>query len=139
MKKRNSERRCRLINLPIHTDERGNLCVLQYDQYVPFKPERTFWVWGVPTGMSRGGHAHVYSSQVHVCMGGTARVKTHDGKKEEIFVLDSPNKGLLTGPMVWGEFELSSPTAFFIVVSSHNYDENDYVRNYNEFLRLSRE
>ena len=130
--------KCRLIEFPVHADGRGNLCVLQYDQHIPFKPERTFWVWNVPQWVSRGGHAHAHSSQIHICVGGTAKVKTHDGEKEETFVLDSPNKGLFTEPMVWGEFELSSPNAFLIVISSHTYDKEDYIKDYNEFLRLSR-
>jgi len=131
-------KKCRIIKFPTYTDKRGNLCVLQYNKYVPFKPKRTFWVWGTPTGTIRGGHAHKKSTQIHFCLNGKATITTHDGRKKQTFVLDSPSKGLLVEPMVWGEFKLSSPKACFIVVSSHNYTDKDYIKDFNKFLKLAK-
>lgn len=136
MKKSQIMKKCQLVEFPVHKDERGNLCVLQYNKYVPFKPARTFWVWGVPKGQQRGEHAHRYSTQIHVCLHGTATIKMNDGENKEIFILDSPSKGLLVQPMVWGGFELSSQDSCLVVISSHDYDSVDYIKDFDEFLSL---
>ncbi len=119
-------------------DDRGSLTVMQEGRDCPFHMRRLFMVYNVPTGVKRGGHAHHESLQIHFCLGGTAKISLDDGRKKAEIILDSPNKGLFVQPLVWSEFELSSPQTSLVVASSDAYDEKDYIRDYKKFLKLVR-
>lgn len=104
---------------------------------VPFQIQRLFWIYNTPANTVRGNHAHREGWQAHICLNGSASIKLDDGQSKEEVLLDSPSSGLVIGPMVWHSFSLS-PGATLFVMTSNLYDERDYIRNYEEFLRLVR-
>ena len=127
-----------VLSITTKVDERGSLTFLQ-EGGCPFTMKRIFVVYNVPKGTRRGGHAHIDSWQMHFCINGFARVWLDDGKEKKEFLLNSPSMGLLVAPLVWSEFELSSPNTSLIVASSNLYSEKDYIRNHEEFLEAIRE
>ncbi len=132
----NTQEKWKIVPVPKIDDERGSLTFLEEGSDCPFTVKRVFIIYNVPAGMKRGGHAHRGSWQIHFCLGGTAKILLDDGKNKQEVLLDSPDKGLLVHPLVWSEFELSSPQASLVVASSDKYDAKDYIRNYEEFKKL---
>jgi UDP-2-acetamido-3-amino-2,3-dideoxy-glucuronate N-acetyltransferase len=122
--------------LPQVTDMRGNLSVGEFERQIPFKAERYFLVYDVPTAETRGEHAHRECHQFLLAIKGTVHVVADDGKNREEFVLDKPNLGLHLPPMTWGIQYRYSSDAVLLVFASHYYDAADYIRNYDDFVRL---
>ena len=125
-----------LHNLKQVIDIRGNLSVGQFGVAVPFKPERYFLVYDVPTAQTRGEHAHHACHQFLVVVKGSVHVVADDGSNRQEFILDKPNLGLYLPPMVWGIQYRYSSDAVLMVFASHYYDADDYIRDYSEFKAL---
>jgi acetyltransferase-like isoleucine patch superfamily enzyme/dTDP-4-dehydrorhamnose 3,5-epimerase-like enzyme len=126
-----------LIKLPTHVDLRGSLTVGEFDKHIPFIPKRIFAVYDVPTGHVRGEHAHHQQHQLLVCIKGSCTVVVDDGQRSEEYILDSPDEGLHIPPMVWATQYKYSKDAVLLVFASDNYDPEDYIRDYDEFVRLT--
>lgn len=118
-------------------DDRGSLVALEGKKTVPFVIQRVYYLFATKPGVARGFHAHKKLQQVAVCVTGRCRMVLDDGCQREEVWLDSPTKGLLIGNMVWREMHDFSPDCVLLVLASEHYDEADYIRNYNDFLRLA--
>jgi dTDP-4-dehydrorhamnose 3,5-epimerase-like enzyme len=128
----------RLIDLPKITDRRGNLTFLEGMKHVPFDIKRIYYLYDVPGGESRGGHAHRITQQFMVSMSGCFDVLLKDGRREEIFTLNRSYYGLYIPQMTWRELFNFSSGAVCLVVASTPYSESDYIRNFDEFLNIVR-
>lgn len=123
-------------NLPAFVDMRGDLTAAEFEKHLPFPPRRFFLVYSVPTEKIRGEHAHRKCAQFLVCARGSVRCLADDGATRQEFLLDRPNLGLYLPPMTWGTQFNYSADAVLLVFASHAYDAADYVRTYDEFLKL---
>ena len=129
----------RLIELPKFTDPRGNLSVIEELKDIPFKIERTYWIYDVPGGETRGGHAYKENQEFIVALSGSFDVVLDDGKEKKTFSLNRSYNGLYVPKGMWREMENFSTNSLALVLSSTRYDVNDYIRDYEEFLRMKRE
>lgn len=132
---------CRLasfIELPVVSDPRGNLSFIESDRQVPFPIERVYYLYDVPAGAMRAGHAHLALHQLLIPLSGSFDVRLHNGSQEEVHTLNRPNIGLYIGPMTWRELENFSSGAVCLVLASTPYDEADYIRDFEEFLARAR-
>ncbi len=120
------------------SDIRGSLSVGEFDVDIPFLAKRYFMVYDVPTAETRGEHAHHVCHQFLVAVKGVVHVVADDGRNREEFVLDKPNVGIYLPPMTWGIQYRYSPDAMLLVFASDYYDGDDYIRDYDEFLKLAR-
>lgn len=125
----------RLIDLPRITDPRGNLTVAEGMDMVPFDIKRAYWVYDVPGGESRGGHAHKHLSQVLIAVSGSFSVTLDNGREHASFLLNHPWQGLLIEPNTWRTLDDFSSGAVCLVLASDHYEETDYIYDYNEFLK----
>lgn len=125
-----------LIQLPKFLDSRGNLSVIEEFKEIPFKIERTYWVYDVPGGEARGGHAYQENQEFIVAMSGSFDVILDDGKEKQTFHLNRSYYGLYVPKGIWREMENFSTNSLALVLSSTKYDVNDYIRDYHEFLKL---
>ncbi|NLV31952.1 MAG: WxcM-like domain-containing protein [Acidobacteria bacterium] len=125
-----------LHRLPRFSDLRGSVTVGEFDRSVPFAVKRYFLVFDVPGGEARGGHAHRQCRQFLVCARGSCAVVADDGRDRQEFALDRPDLGLHLPPMVWSVQHRYSPDALLLVFASHYYDADDYIRDYDGFLRI---
>jgi dTDP-4-dehydrorhamnose 3,5-epimerase-like enzyme len=123
-----------LIELPKIIDVRGNLSVVENCKEIPFDIRRVYWLYEVPIGELRGGHAHTDLQQVLIAVHGSFDVTVDDGKKRETFTLKRPNQGLYIGDNIWREMSDFSDGAVCLVLASKPYDTTGYIRNYDEFL-----
>ena len=125
-----------VYELPLIKDLRGNLSVGEFSRSVPFTPQRYFLVFDVPSGKVRGEHAHRQCHQFLVCIKGSCYVVADDGCHRQEILLDRPNKGVHLPPMVWGVQYKYSPDTVLLVFASDYYEADDYIRDYDEFVRL---
>ncbi len=127
---------CNILVLNKIHNNAGNITVIESDINVPFAIKRAYYLYDVPGGESRGGHAHKQLYQLIVAASGSFDVLLDDGINKKIVKLNRPNYGLLVVPGMWRElFEFSSG-AICLVLTSHIYDESDYIRDYDEFVNL---
>lgn len=119
--------------LPKHGDQRGTLCVAEQQKDVPFGIKRCFWMYGVPEGKGRGGHAHKTLQQFVIPMSGSFEITLDDGKETKTFLLDSPDRGLLIDTGVWAELKNFSADAVCLVLASDVFKEEDYLGTREEF------
>ncbi len=124
-----------LIGIPQRGDARGQLSVAELGGALPFVVRRAYWIHGTQPGVSRGFHAHKKLRQLCVCVAGSVRISLFDGRSEESVVLDSPTRGLLIGPGLWREMHDFSPDCVLMVFADAEYDESDYIRDRQEFIR----
>jgi dTDP-4-dehydrorhamnose 3,5-epimerase-like enzyme len=113
-----------IIDLKTFTDARGNLTVIE--NVLPFNIRRVFYIYGVDRSI-RGGHRHHKTIQAAICIKGRCRIYNHDGEKEEVFLLNKPNKCLLLECRDWHKMYAFSKNAILMVLASENFDENDYI------------
>ena len=126
-----------LHTFPLIHDLRGNLSVGEFESEIPFKPERYFTVFGVPSKEVRGEHAHKQCQQFLLCLSGSCNVLVDDGENREEFTLDAPNRGIYLPAMTWGVQYKYSKDAVLLVFASDYYDADDYIRDYSEFKKMS--
>ena len=124
-----------LIDFPKITDPRGNLTVAQAHTDVPFAIKRAYWVYDVPAGECRGGHAHKLCKEVLIALSGSFHVTVDNGEEQKTVLLNHPYQGLLIDTDVWRTLDDFSSGAVCLVLASEPFDEDDYIREYNDFLR----
>jgi hypothetical protein len=126
---------CRIIELPKITERRGNLTFIEGGRHVPFEIRRVYYLYDVPGGAERGGHAHKALHQLIIAMSGSFDVILDDGYEKKRFHLNRSYYGLYVCPMIWRELDNFSSGSVCVVLASNLYDESDYFRDYNPFLR----
>lgn len=127
---------CTIIELDKHhSDRKGNLTVVENNKEVPFEVHRTYYLYDVPGGESRGAHAHRELSQLIIAASGSFTVTLDDGKVKRTFVLNRPYQGLYVVPGIWRTLDDFSSGAVCLVLASQGYDTGDYIRDYNDFIR----
>ncbi len=124
-----------LVDIPQHGDARGQLAVAELGGALPFVVRRIYWIYGTKPGVSRGFHAHKKLRQFCVCVAGSVRLILFDGRREETVILDSSAKGLLIGPGLWREMHDFSADCILMVLADAEYDEADYIRDREAFVR----
>jgi dTDP-4-dehydrorhamnose 3,5-epimerase-like enzyme len=120
-------------------DERGSLVALEANKNVPFDIKRVYCIFGAKEGVSRGFHAHRNLNQVAVCVTGSCRFTLDNGKQREEIVLNDSTKGVLIQNLTWREIHDFSPDCVLMVLASEYFDEADYIRDYDDFLRVVNE
>jgi dTDP-4-dehydrorhamnose 3,5-epimerase-like enzyme len=128
----------RIINLPKITDHRGNLTFIEGNRHIPFAVRRVYYLYDVPAGAVRGGHAHKKLEQLVIAASGSFTVVIDDGAKRRKFFLNRPHYGLYIPRMVWRELEDFSSGSICVVLASEEYDESDYYRSHKVFLKAYR-
>jgi len=129
---------CSLLTLPRHSERSGSLTSLENSKDIPFDVKRIFYLYDIPGGENRGGHAHKECHQMLVAASGAFDVKVSDGKNEKIYRLDRPYYGLHVPPGVWAEELNFSSGSICLVLTSHEFDESDYWRKYSDYLAFKR-
>ena len=127
-----------IIELPKILDKRGNLSIIEEFKNIPFKIERTYWIYDVPGGESRGGHAYRENEEFIVALSGSFDVVLDDGNNKKIFSLNRSYYGLYVPKGLWREMNNFSTNSLALILSSSVYEEKDYIRDYNEFLKMKR-
>lgn len=126
----------RWLSFPSLGDDRGSLVALEANKTIPFKIKRVYYIFGTKENVTRGLHAHKALKQVMLCISGRCKVTLDDGSIRESTILSSATKGLLIEGLIWREMCDFSPDCVLLVIASELYDENDYVRNYQDFKGL---
>nr|WP_278480394.1 FdtA/QdtA family cupin domain-containing protein [Hoylesella nanceiensis] len=124
-----------MIELPRITDPRGNLTVAEANKNIPFDIKRVYWLYDVPGGECRGGHAHKQIKEILIAVSGSFHVTLDNGKEKQTFLLNHPYQGLLIDTKTWRTLDDFSSGAVCVVLASDFYDENDYIYDYNDFLQ----
>lgn len=128
-----------LIELPKFLDQRGNLSFVQNNTQIPFEIKRTYWLFDVPGGECRGGHAYRETEEVVIALSGSFDVIVDDGQTKQKFTLNRSYYGLYIPKGVWREMENFSTNSLALEFASTNFDKSDYIRNYDEFLNLKKD
>jgi dTDP-4-dehydrorhamnose 3,5-epimerase-like enzyme len=127
----------RKINLPVVEDTRGNLAFIQEDA-IPFVFKRVYYLFDVPSTAFRGGHSHIIQSEFLISLSGSFEVVTDDGNTKTTYLLNKPNFGLYIPKGIWRELQNFSSGAVCLVLASDVFEEEDYIRDYNEFLKATK-
>ena len=130
---------CRLIDLPVITDPRGNLTFIECNRHIPFEIKRVYYLYDVPGGAERAGHGHKKLEQFVIAMSGSFDIVLDDGFQKKRFHLNRSYQGLYVCPMMWRNIDNFSGGSVCMVLASDFYDEADYFRHYPEFIRAARE
>jgi hypothetical protein len=125
-----------IIELQKITDPRGNLTVAEAGQNVPFNIARAYWVYDVPGGESRGGHAHKHLKQLVVALSGSFTVTLDDAHQQRKYLLNHPYQALLIDEGTWRTLDDFSSGAVCLVLASEPFEEEDYIRDYDEFIKI---
>lgn len=128
----------KIIALPKILDERGNLSFFENEKQVPFSIARVYWIYDVPGGEVRGGHAYKTLQEVIIALSGSFDVVLNDGKEEKTFSLNRSYTGLYIPSMIWRRLENFSTNSLALIAADQPYNEKDYIRNYEEFSALKR-
>ncbi len=127
--------KCRIVNFPRITDIRGNLSFIEENRQIPFQIKRVYYLYDVPSGATRGGHAHKALEQLVIALSGSFDVVLDDGTKRRTFFLNRPHYGLYIPPRIWRELENFSSNSVALSLVSQLYDESDYIRDYKAFKK----
>lgn len=127
----------KLIDLPKIPDRRGNLSFIEGDAHIPFTIARSYWIYDVPGGEKRGGHAYRENEEFVVALSGSFDVVLHDGEQEYRFHLNRSYYGVYIPKMMWRALENFSTNSLALVLSSTIYDVHDYIRDFDEFSKLA--
>ncbi|AWJ98875.1 WxcM-like domain-containing protein [Escherichia coli] len=128
----------KLIPLQAHGDERGSLIALEEENNIPFEIKRVYYMFNTTQGVRRGLHAHRKLKQIAIAVRGSCRFVLDDGRERVEILLDNPCQGLLIDSCIWREMYDFSKDCVLMVLADSHYDENDYIRNYEEFLKVMR-
>lgn len=129
---------CSLLEISKINNEAGNLTILENGLNIPFDVKRIYYLYDVPSGSARGGHAHIELEQYIIAATGSYDVILDDGKNKKKFTLNRPNLALHILPGMWRELDNFSSGSISLVLASKLYDEKDYIRDYNQFLNYKR-
>jgi len=127
---------CTLIEIPKIQDHRGNLAVIE-NGILPFKMQRVYYLYNVPAGAYRGGHSHKKQSEFLIAISGSFEVIIDDGISKKSILLNRPDKGLLIPPGIWRELQEFSQGSVCMVINSDAFSEEDYIRDYQQFISSS--
>jgi len=127
---------CKVVLLPKINDPRGNLTFIEGNRHIPFSIQRVYYLYDVPGGAERGGHAHKDLHQLIIAMSGSFDVVLDDGAEKKRFHLNRSYAGLYVCPMIWREIDNFSSGSVCMVLASNRYEEDDYYRNYEEFVNI---
>ena len=130
--------KCRLLSFEQRGDERGHLVVIEGSQDIPFDIKRVFYIYGSDRDVVRGRHANYNSEFVLINVSGTSKVKVDDGVNQKIFDLDRPHIGIYLPKLIWKDMYDFSPDSVLLVLSSERYDDKEYIRNYEDYLKVVR-
>jgi len=125
---------CRVVELPKISDHRGNLSFIEGGRHIPFDIQRVYYLYDVPGGAERGGHAHKELRQLIIAISGSFDVVLDDGREKKRVHLDRSYHGLYVCPMIWRELDNFSSGSVCMVLASNRYDEADYYRSYDDYL-----
>jgi dTDP-4-dehydrorhamnose 3,5-epimerase-like enzyme len=128
----------KIVDLPKIQDPRGNLSIIEKEIQLPFSIERAYWIYDVPGGQVRGGHAFRVQQEMIVALSGSFDVVVDDGLKKKTFSLNRSYYGLYIPPGLWRQMQNFSTNSLAMVLSSTHYIESDYIREYDEFQRYRR-
>lgn len=128
-----------IIELPKFLDKRGNLSFIEEFKQIPFKIERTYWIYDVPGGESRGGHAYKETEEFIVALSGAFEVVLDDGEKKETYLLNRSYYGLYVPKGYWREMVNFSTNSVGLILAPTLYEPDDYIRDYDDFLKLKKE
>lgn len=128
-----------IISLPKFLDTRGNLSFVEQLNHIPFEIKRTYWIYDVPGGEARGGHAFMHNQEFIIALSGAFDVIVDDGIEKKKFTLNRSYYGLYVPAGMWREMENFSTNALAMVLSSIDYDANDYIRDYDQFLKFKKD
>lgn len=126
----------KIINLPKFLDHRGNLSFVEEESHIPFKIKRSYWIYDVPGGESRGGHAYCKNEEFIIALSGSFKVILDNGKEKRAYLLNRSYYGLYVPEGWWREMDDFSTNSFALVLASTLYSEDDYVRDYEQFKLL---
>ncbi len=126
----------KIIELPKILDDRGNLTFVEGENHIPFKIERTYWIYDVPGGEKRGGHAYKELYELIVALSGSFDVVLDNGKEKQTFSLNRSYYGLYVPKMMWRQMENFSTNALGLILASGAYDADDYIRDYEQFKNM---
>jgi|SRR5574344_718163 uncharacterized RmlC-like cupin family protein len=126
---------CNIIRLKPFTDKRGSLCFAEGEKDIPFDIKRVFWIYGVPAGAERGGHAHWKCSEAIFPVSGSFEIYIDDGTHHHVFTLTSPDMGIIVKAGVWCVLRNFSKDTVCVVAASMEYDETGYVNDYQTYLK----
>jgi hypothetical protein len=128
-----------LIDFPKIPDDRGNLTFIQEGSHIPFDIQRVYWIYDVPGGEVRGGHAYSNLYEVIIAMSGSFDVVVNDGHDEKVFSLNRSYYGLLVPKMIWRRLENFSTNSLALIVANLPYDQGDYIRDFKEYSKMNNE
>jgi dTDP-4-dehydrorhamnose 3,5-epimerase-like enzyme len=134
----NTIENCRIIELPKIQDPRGNLSFIEEENHFPFEIKRVYWIYDVPGGQIRGGHAFKQQHEMIVAISGSLDVIVDDGANRKVFSLNRSYFGLYIPSGIWRQMENFSTNSLAMVLSSTEFFEEDYIRDYNEFLQQTK-
>lgn len=129
---------CRIIELPRVEDYRGNLAYIESNKHVPFEIKRVYYIYDIPSAALRGAHGHKNLEQLVIAMSGSFTVTLDDSENKKVFHLNNPGYGLYIPPMIWRDIDNFSSGSVCMVLASEFFDENDYYRDYGEFVKSSK-
>lgn len=124
----------KIIKFKVNGDNRGSLISLEQQKNIPFNIKRVYYIYGTRINTTRGKHAHKNLKQIVVCVSGKCKFLLDDGKTKKIIKLDSPDKGLYIGKYIWREMYDFSQDCVLVVLVNKYYNENEYIRDYDEFI-----
>jgi len=126
---------CCFVDIPQIVDERGCLSFIEFEKAAGFLVKRCYWIYNIPKGATRGGHAHKNLSQLLVALRGSLDIEIDNGKEKRILTLDDPRRGLVIKGVIWRDIRNFKDEPIMVAFVSDNYEESDYIRNYEDFLR----
>ncbi len=129
---------CSVIEIDKHHHHKGNISVIENSKTIPFDVKRVYYLYDVPGGESRGGHAHKELQQLIIAVSGSFNITLDDGTVKRTFQLNHPYQGLLVVPGIWRELDDFSSGSVCLVLASHLFETEDYIRDYDEFIKYKK-
>lgn len=127
---------CRVVSLPKIVDQRGNLTPIEGGQTIPFRIRRVYWIYDVPSGAVRGGHAYRELDELVVCLSGAFDFVVDDGSRRKMVRLSLASQGLYVPRLIWRSIESFSTNSACLILASHTYDAGDYIRDYESYRAM---